>query len=304
MRTILAGLSLVAVFAACERLYADPVVFALEGRVESVFDGRSAVDDSVGRGSRITGYYVFDSDTPNSERPTGFNDVGIYHHERPPAGVWLRVGRNVYGSDRLRPDFDIFVHNDFGFVGSDDYGFNSRRNVARYSEPAAFMDRLDIDWFASTAPRHGDVFNDVSLPLEPPDLTKLGGGTLTIYGECTMCAAPSAFFRIEGTVTSLRRVRPQTVLADMDMDGVVGRGDFARLAAHYGARNMVPAADVMDDGDLDGDGAVNLLDVLALRGAMDHNGPVAGAAVPEPSALALTLVGMAAFAWRIRRRRS
>lgn len=43
------------------------------------------------------------------------------------------------------------------------------------------------------------------MPLTPPDLDLLGGGLLTVYGECTRCAAPAAFFRIEATLTSLTR---------------------------------------------------------------------------------------------------
>jgi hypothetical protein len=47
------------------------------------------------------------------------------------------------------------------------------------------------------------VFTSVELPLTPPDLSLLGGGTLEIEGECTPCAGPAAFFRISGTMTSL-----------------------------------------------------------------------------------------------------
>ena len=41
--------------------------------------------------------------------------------------------------------------------------------------------------------------------MTPPNLSLLGGGLLTVYGECTPCLAPAAFFRIEATLTSLTR---------------------------------------------------------------------------------------------------
>jgi hypothetical protein len=269
---------------------AEPVAFAFRGLVRNVFDGRGAVDDAVVAGTPLYGYYVFDSDTKNSSDFHGEGSEGLYHHGAPPAGVWLRVGRNWFGSDRLHPDFDILVHNDFGFVGSDDYGFESRRNFARYPSPPGFIDRLDIRWFATTAPRAGTVFDDVSLPLVPPDLRAFADNRLTIYGECTLCAAPAAFFNIEGTLTSLRRVPLWHVRADADLDGRVGRADFAAFTAHYGARNMSLAADAMGvDGDVDGDGAVTLADLLLLRQAY-ATAMATPAAVPEPAAASLAVL--------------
>jgi hypothetical protein len=285
---------------------AEPVVFAFQGRVQFVFDGRGAVDDAVTVGSRLAGYYVFESTTPNSSDFKGEGQEGIYHHGAPPAGVWLRVGQNWFGSHRLAPDFDIVVHNDFGFVGSDDYGFISRRNVARYPSPPGLIDRLDIHWLATTAPEVGTVFDSVALPLWPPDLRAFNSNTLTIYGECTPCAAPAAFFRIEATLTSLRRIPPWHARADTNLDGRVDRADFADLARHFGAANMSFGADAMTmDGDLDGDGAVTLMDLGLLRQAFSTDASLAAAAVPEPPAGVVALAALAACGgWAGRPRRT
>jgi len=49
----------------------------------------------------------------------------------------------------------------------------------------------------------GQPFTSADLPLTPPDLDVLGGGQFEIEGECTVCLSPAAFFRIEGTLTTL-----------------------------------------------------------------------------------------------------
>jgi hypothetical protein len=95
------------------------------------------------------------------------------------------------------------VNNEIGFAGADEYGFVSRNNVARGLPDGAPVDRLDLNWLASTITEN--PLPSANLPLIPPDLSLLGGGLLTVYGECTLCLAPAAFFRIEATLASLTR---------------------------------------------------------------------------------------------------
>ena len=85
--------------------------------------------------------------------------------------------------------------------------------MARGLPHGAPVDRLDLDWLASTITE--DPLQSADLPLTPPDLSLLGGGLLTVYGECTRCMGPAAFFRIEATLTSLRR--PVRISADREL---------------------------------------------------------------------------------------
>ncbi len=112
----------------------------------------------------------------------------------------VQVGGTLFRAAFHDPDFDIQVRNDFGFAGSDGYGFVSRANRARGVLSQNF-DRLDVGWQADTFDNR--LFETVELPLVPPDLRVLGGGLLTVEGECTPCAGPAAFFRIRGTMTAL-----------------------------------------------------------------------------------------------------
>ncbi len=183
------------------RAGAEPITFEFAGTVDSVFDGLGALGGSVQVGTPFTGSYTFDSEIPNTAPPVDEGEAGLYHHEAPPSGVQIQIGSFVFRSVPSSPDFDIIVNNNIGFSGADEYGFASHNNEAEGLLPTPALG-LDIDWLAQalfTAP-----FDSVDLPTVPPDLGLLGGGLLTIVGDCLICAYPGSFFRIEGTLTSLR----------------------------------------------------------------------------------------------------
>ena len=195
------GLAVALLAAAASTAQAEPITFVFEGTVESVFDGLGALGDAVAPGDTLRGAYTFDSETPNTAPPVGEGDVGLYHHDAPPAGVTIRVGGFVFRTVPADPDFDIHVANDFGFAGTDEYGFASFNNEALFLMPSAPIGRLDLSWLAINF--DGQPLTSADLPLTPPDLDVLGGGDLVIEGECIVCLGPAAFFRIEGTLTSL-----------------------------------------------------------------------------------------------------
>ncbi|HXV76496.1 MAG TPA: hypothetical protein VD788_09270 [Candidatus Polarisedimenticolaceae bacterium] len=221
----------------------EPVTFVFKAEVTNVFDGLGALGGRVEPGTIVRGTYTFDSETPNTAEPVDEGELGLYHHDRPPARVRLFAGPFVFRSVPSVPVVDIHVANDFGFAGTDEYGFTSANNQARGLYPSAPVDRIDLAWRAQNF--SGQPFTSAALPLTPPDLTILGGGLLTIYGECTLCAGPAAFFRIEGRLTSLRRAVHMVVDHDAlrcdpnpayEIAGFYDlvRGDLAALRANGG----------------------------------------------------------------------
>ncbi len=201
---------------------AEPITFVFEGQVETVFDGLGALDGQVQPGTKFTGSYTFDSETPNTAEPIDEGQLGLYEHDQPPAGVRIVVGSFAFESVASDIDFDIHVANDFGFAGTDEYGFISHNNEMHPPPPAPPLGRLDLHWLAQNF--EGQPFTSAELPLTPPDLDVLGGGLLTIYGECTVCAGPAAFFRIEGTLTSLEL----PLDLEVDRDALSWNGPVAR----------------------------------------------------------------------------
>lgn len=179
-----------------------PVVFGFRGHIDRVFDGLAALPPSVVPGIPYYGAYVFESTTPNTAPSGDEGELGLYHHSRRPAGVVVVIGGTAFVTSPRRPDFDVIVSNDFGFAGTDGYGFLSRNNHAFGTRrQLTNADRLDVGWDASTF--DSSLFSSADLPLVPPDLDVLGGGQFRVEGECLPCASPAAFYRIEGTMTSL-----------------------------------------------------------------------------------------------------
>ncbi len=68
---------------------ARPIAFGFEGIVTEVFDGLGTLPASVTPGSSYAGFYVFNSNAPNTGEPYGEGEQGIYHHVAAP----LRHGR-------------------------------------------------------------------------------------------------------------------------------------------------------------------------------------------------------------------
>jgi hypothetical protein len=262
-----------------------PITFAFTGTVQTVFDGLGALDSSVEVEGEFVGSYTFDAETVNTAPPFDEGQTGLYHHDVPPAGVRVRVGHFTFRSAPSRPDFDIIVNDEVGFAGADEYGFVSRNNEAMGLLTTVPIGRLDVDWMASTI--RNNAIDGTSLPTVPPDLELLGGGLSRIEGECTLCAGPAAFFRIEGTLDSLVRI----VLGDMDDDGEVGGLDVDPFVDVLLASRFDVAAD------MNGDGVVNGLDVDPFVAAVIGGGVQQ---IPEPSTLLLCInaLGVVGGWWR------
>lgn len=188
----------------------DALAFRFEAVVTSVFDGFGGLGGSVNPGDTLRGVYLFDPFAGNSATPVSGGAAGLYHHDRSPFGVGIRLGRWAFRSDP-RPDFDIIVNDEIGPDARDEYGFVSRANEVRGQVLENVIGLLHIDWLAST---RADALDGAGLPLGPPPLDLLGGGLLTIRGDCSLCDGPQSFFEIEATLTSLTkpgqrsRVRP------------------------------------------------------------------------------------------------
>jgi hypothetical protein len=130
-------------------------------------------------------------------------------------------------------------------------------------------------WSAADAGEQGNTFDFVSLDnvARPND-----GPKLVITGESS---AP--------------------MMGDINGDTVVDRADLAQLMASFGIASGATWA----DGDFDGNGAVTLVDVMMLKSHFTPTAPSSAAAVPEPSSLAISILGGVGMAiWASRRRRT
>jgi len=117
------------------RAGAELITFEFAGTVDVVFDGLGALGGLVQVGTPLTGFYTFDSLTPNTAPPVDEGEAGLYHHEAPPSGVQIQIGSFVFRSVPSSPDFDIIVNNNIGFSGADEYGFASSAHRLQVGRP-------------------------------------------------------------------------------------------------------------------------------------------------------------------------
>jgi len=108
---------------------AELVPIAINAEVTSVWGNFDSLEGRINVGDLITGVYIYDSSTPDS-RPVD-DQVGIYEHYTPPAGITLTVGGFVFMTDPDNVEFIVKIRNDASIVGAlyDFYEFRSENNL-------------------------------------------------------------------------------------------------------------------------------------------------------------------------------
>jgi hypothetical protein len=81
-------------------------------------------------------------------------------------------------------------------------------------------------------------------------------------------------------------IRPSMIAGDVNADGLVNITDFNIIRTNFGT-----AVDNRDDGDLSGDSFVDLIDARLWK-SVAAPADVAGAVIPEPTGVALAMVGL------------
>jgi len=162
-------LALVAPFA-----NAELITIQIEGLVDTVEDDGDYLEDQIHVGDIITGWYTYDTDTPDTNPD---ETVGHYWHYASPAGISLSVSGLEFQSDSSNVEFLIGVGNN-GSMGDDVYWLSSPSNNSLPNGTSV----EGIVW--QLEDNSGMVLSDDSLPELPPDLPLWSSGnTLRLDGE-------------------------------------------------------------------------------------------------------------------------
>jgi len=170
---------------------AAPVTIYIEGVVDDVIDYDNYLEGQISIGDPITGYYRFDSDTPDQDWLWGSPSliVGRYHHFSPPSGIYLTIGDLIFQSTHDNVNFLISIVNN-NSEGADIYAVSSYNN-----DPLDNATAVDfIAWQLTDST--GSVFSNDHLLSVAPILDQWTENILRINGT------NDAFFMIQGHVTS------------------------------------------------------------------------------------------------------
>jgi len=176
--------------------YAETISIAITAEVAEVSDPGGYLGGAINVGDVITGTYVYESTTPDTNSlPT----VGDYRHTTAPFGITLNAGGLVFRTNPNNVDFLVEIVNDHGIPAMDGYLLRSYNNIFDISVPGERENH--IAWQLN-----GPTLNAISseaLPTVAPvlaDWQSIFGLTIKSRASFT-----SEFF-IRAHVTSAERI--------------------------------------------------------------------------------------------------
>jgi hypothetical protein len=143
------------------------VTIQIEAVVDSVEDRSNYLEGNIGVGDLITGFYVYESTTPDSSPSDPVQ--GNYWHYAPPAGIALTVGGFNFMTDPFNTAFHVAVRN--SSTREDSYWLATHNNLPLSNgTPVDYIfwqlnyntgNALSSDALPTTAPLLGDCQTNV-----------------------------------------------------------------------------------------------------------------------------------------------
>ena len=141
--------------------HAEPICIAITAEVAYVDDQGGVLAEAIKVGDVITGTYVYESTTPDTNSlPT----VGDYWHTTAPFGITLNAGGFVFRTDPNNVNFLVEIVNDHGTPASDNYLLRSYNNIFDVGSSSDNHISWQLDDPTSTA------LSSEALPTVPPVL--------------------------------------------------------------------------------------------------------------------------------------
>jgi hypothetical protein len=164
------------------------VTIGITGNVTFVADPAGVLDGQINAGYIITGSYMYDSSTTDTNPSSA---IGDYQFNTSPFGISLNIGGLLFASNPADVDFLIKVSNDYN--SKDSFLLSSANNLP-----------LPIGGGVTVAPIRwqleddtGTALNNDALPLTAPMLEDWQ----SVNALSITCRSSAGGARIEGTIT-------------------------------------------------------------------------------------------------------
>ncbi len=176
--------------------HAEIVQINIEAEVTSVDDSGNYLEGNINVGDTITGYYTYDTDTPDSNPD---ETAGEYWHYSSPFGVYLACNDLEFQTDPKDTEFLLHINDDSPIKDYEGYTFRSYSNSLLSN--GSQVDHISLglkDYDCSS-------FVNDELITYAPDLSEWEFNDLSITGD--------RMYNIGAEVTSATKVpEPSTIL--------------------------------------------------------------------------------------------
>ncbi len=173
---------------------AYPVTIAIEAVVDSVDDDDNYLEGQINIGDIITGYYTYESTTPDSSPDDSVQ--GNYWHYSPPAGVSLTLDGFDFLTDPANVEFCVGIRNN-NLSGDDVYSIGSYNNLALSNGTL-----VEAIWWQLND-HTGSALSSDALPTTPPILGQWQANVLTLETDRTFLITAHVTSAIPEPVTLL-----------------------------------------------------------------------------------------------------
>lgn len=158
-----------------QQAQAKLVTIEIEAVVDYVEDDFSYLEGKINVGDTITGWYTYDTSTPDSNP---LPQVADYQHNTPSCGIFLSVGGFQFETDPTNVDFLVEIINDYTSGGlHDSYGLISYNNLPLSN--SALVD--GVSWWLRDS--SANALSSIDLPTAPPVLGDWQLNRLRMHGE-------------------------------------------------------------------------------------------------------------------------
>jgi hypothetical protein len=203
-KSVIMALAAVLVLMLGRGALAELITIQIEAIVDSVVDngsGTGFLNGQVIVGDTITGYYIYESTTPDSE--PSYPTVGRYQHTTSPCGIFLNVGGFEFYTNLSNVDFLLGIADNVTSGGlHDSYWLDSYNNLILSNGSQV----ANISW--SLRDNLATAISDISIPFSAPALADWQANRLVIEGEKD---SQGRYFTIDAHVTSATP-EPATIL--------------------------------------------------------------------------------------------
>lgn len=187
---------------------AQIITIGFVGVVDNVNDQYGFLENKIHAGDTMTGYYVYDSETPNT---SPYSSAEYWHYSLP-YGMVLTAGNITFQSDPQNVEFRVGIINGTQDDEFDMYNVGSDQNISLNNGGIINSIGWQLTDYLATA------ISSTDIPILPPDLSKWQSNGLNIRGCDEL--DEKKMFGVSGHVTSIYLIPEPLSIALLGLGGL------------------------------------------------------------------------------------